>query len=159
MKPIQIVLVVGSIVCLFVAWNYKVFFKRANYNTITAVHKMTKNSASGIKKEEAKEEEDLFTKLMVSEILSLNRAAHSLTRSGSLLDKLLKKDKQEACIILTRDYSLSSVLVVIKHEEHVVQEGFKNMIEIKKRAGSKDSDSVKEMSISKPKEMSLTKIC
>lgn len=88
---------------------------------------------------------DSFSSSIISETLSLNRAAHVLTRSGSLLDKLLKLEKSTACTILMRDYELSSILVAVKHEEHVksVEEGFKG-IEIVKEEGK-----MKELSISK----------
>ena len=78
------------------------------------------------------------TTILLSELLSLNRAAHVLSRSGGLLDKLLKLDQSESCDKLIRDYELSSVMILIKHEDDDHEEGFKKIKEIEKDKKDKD---------------------
>lgn len=92
--------------------------------------------------------------MFLKEVLKLNRAAHVLTKSGSTLDKLLKKGKEDSCEFLIREYDLSSVLVLTKREtgegsaertgtKH--EEGFKKLSTVKK-----ENKKMNELSISKP---------
>lgn len=142
MKPLVTGLIVCSVAILFVLWNRRFIFGDAKKKTKTKVKsaKSTKlvNSAMSAKLPAAVSNEEDATTMLLSELLSLNRAAHVLANSGGLLDKLLKLERTEACEVLLRDYELSSVMVLIKHDEEEgdmegeQEEGFKKIDEIKK---------------------------
>lgn len=134
MKPFVTGLIVCSVAILFVLWNRRFIFGGAKKKTKT---KTKISSAKSIKLPAAVSNEEDATAMLLSELLSLNRAAHVLANSGGLLDKLLKLEKTEACEVLLRDYELSSVMVLIKHDEEEdmegeQEEGFKKIDEIKK---------------------------
>lgn len=133
MKSINAALIIGSIVVLFVVWNFKAIFgssrdraKQIKFDKLKAKKPTEQPTTSA-----STDDVELQTAMVLSEILSLNRAAHVLTRSGSILDKLLKMDNRKACETLIRDYELSSVMVLVKHEV-VVEEGFKKIENIEK---------------------------
>ena len=108
---------------------------------------ITRKSTGGIASKmmgEAIAMEEEQTAIILSEILSLNRAAHVLTRSGSVLDKLLKMDQVKACESLIRDYELSSAMVLVKREHHVVEEGFKKIEAIDGKKITGDGGEVKK---------------
>lgn len=111
------VLIVSSIALLFFLWNYKAIFSSKARSKRAKVTRTVDDDTN------------LMAGIVISEILALNRAAHVLTRSSKLLDKLLKMDGKEACEVLIRDYELSSVRVLVREEGHghVIEEGFKKM--------------------------------
>lgn len=140
MKTINTALIIGAIAVLFFVWNFRIIFgknKKIKANNTSKSMRATKSRQSGdgaiaskaMGEAIAKEEEQ--TAQILKEVLSLNRAAHVLTRSGSVLDKLLKMDKVKACESLVREYELSSVMVLVKHEEH--EEGFKKIDAIEEK--------------------------
>lgn len=134
MKPLSTVIIISSIIIVFLLWNRRKLFSPKPHH---------KSKSLAVTQDETE------TTILLSELLSLNRAGHVLSRSGSLIDKLLKMEKSKACEIVMRDYDLSSLMILIKHEEHekVKQakvEGFKRISELK------EEKKVKELSISKP---------
>ena len=138
MKSVNVVLIVSGITFLFLLWNYKTIFggkKAKKQKSTRSAGNNEKFIASKAMGEATVEMQEAQTAMILSEILSLNRAAHVLTRSGSVLDKLLKMDSKKACESLIRDYELSSVMVVVKKAHHEeIEEGFKKIdaIESKK---------------------------
>jgi hypothetical protein len=159
MKSINTILIVAAISGLFLVWNYKAIFGKKpvkmKMKSMGMRSMKTRNSKStgdpaiaskAMGEAMANEEETKKATVMIlSEILSLNRAAHVLTRSGSVLDKLLKMDQVKACESLIRDYELSSVMVLIKREKHHDHEdGFKKIDAIE---GKKITEEQKEKTI------------
>lgn len=152
MKSINSALIIGAIASLFLIWNFRAIFGKKNKTTTKGAttttskpEKMmkTRMSSGGIASKmmgEAIAMEEEQTAMILAEILSLNRAAHVLTRSGSVLDKLLKMNQVKACETLIRDYELSSAMVLVKREHVVIEEGFKKIegIDGKKMAGDVD---------------------
>lgn len=122
MNGINFALMATSIGLLFVLWNYKTLFSGGKNVKIRSTNKRNDHSIV------SESQEGQVANLIVNEILSLNRAVHTLTQNGRLLDRILKMDPKTSCEALLRDYELSSVMVMVKHEEHgQVQEGFKKI--------------------------------
>jgi hypothetical protein len=160
MKSINTILIVAAISGLFLVWNYKAIFgkKPAKMRMKSmGMRSMKTRKSTGDPAIASKamgeamaneEETEKATVMILSEILSLNRAAHVLTRSGSFLDKLLKMDQVKACESLIRDYELSSVMVLIKREKHHDhdhdKDGFKKIDAIE---GKKITEEQKEKTI------------
>ena len=149
MKSVNVVLIVSGITFLFLLWNYKTIFggkKAKKQKSTRSAGNNEKFIASKAMGEAAVEMQEAQTAMILSEILSLNRAAHVLTRSGSVLDKLLKMESKKACESLIRDYELSSVMVVVKKAHHEeIEEGFKKIdaIESKKVDKAQEEKAVK----------------
>lgn len=88
-----------------------------------------------------------ISKSILSDILSLNQAAHTLTRNGAILDKLIKEMKgEEACGVLMREYDLSSLMIMVvrRDEGEGVKEGFKK---INLKAKEEDESESKSASV------------
>lgn len=159
MKPVHTALALSAIFLLFVAWNFKSFTRRPGKKlratkSARSTRKPVKLAVSG---------EEGEGPLFLQQVLALNHAAHLLTRSPALLEKLLKLPKAEACATLIRGYELSSVMVLVRRESEIEEEeggglvgageGFKKIAEIvKEKEGAKGTEGTKqkEMSISKP---------
>lgn len=149
MKPLTGGLIVCSIAIVFVLWNRRFIFGGSGVSSsrsLKTANLSTPTSSSSQIKVDPPESEDETT-MLLSQLLSLNRAAHVLSRSSILLEKLLKMDKQAACDSLLRDYDLSSVMVLIKHEEGGHEpEGFKKISQVEKeKKKSTDSKAVKDV--------------
>ena len=149
MKPLTTTLIVSSIAILFVLWNRRYIFGSSKPSASSSKSKRSgrsvgKVASTSLNVSAEEEDEEDETTILLSGILSLNRAAHVLSRSTVLLEKLLKMDKKAACDTVLRDYDLSSLMVLMKHEDAVHEEGFKKMKEVKKASKRK------ELSISKP---------
>ena len=121
MKPFVTGLIVCSVAILFVLWNRRFIFGGAKKKTKT---KTKISSAKSIKLPAAVSNEEDATVMLLSELVVFELcSARPWANSGGLLDKLLKLEKTEACEVLLRDYELSSVMVLIKHDEEEDMEG------------------------------------
>lgn len=148
MKPLTTGLIVCSVAILFVLWNRRfIFGAKKVFSSQMKPARTSKINNKAVSTDSLSDEED-ETAVLLKGVLSLNRAAHVLSRSTTLLEKLLKMDKKTACDSLLRDYELSSVMVLIKHEEHGEPEGFKRISEVKKEKETKKFE-MKELSLSK----------
>lgn len=143
MKSVNTALIIGAIAVLFLVWNFKAIF--GSEQMLKSKKMKAEKTTKSFDDEEAVSMQEAQTAMILGEILSLNRAAHVLTRSGSILDKLLKMDNKAACEQLVRDYELSSVMVLVKRDHHEeVEEGFKKIENIKTvKTGLEEEKTVK----------------
>lgn len=173
MKLIHAGIIFSVIVLLFVIWNRDILFhakgtkrtvkkikeakiKSGKLKTAKSSYKINNDNDNNDNNDNDNDNENdndinritdsinKISKSILSDILSLNQAAHTLTRNGAILDKLIKDMKgEEACGVLMREYDLSSLMIMVvrRDEGEGVKEGFKKINLKAKEEDESESDS------------------